>query len=65
MAREAHDRDAPDESPEDEGVELIAPHKLAKVMRDGSALRRYKRRWKVERTIARIQIFHHLRVRFE
>jgi len=53
----------------EEGVELIAPHREnrrpEKVTQDGRPLRRYKRRWKVERTIAWIQHFRRLCIRWE
>lgn len=52
-----------------EGVELIAPHrrnrKPENVTQDGRPLRRYKRRWMVERTIAWIQHFRRLCIRWE
>ena len=50
----AYDRDALDETLAYQGIELIAPHranrKPANITQDGRALRRYARRWKVERT---------------
>ena len=49
-------------------IELIAPHrsnrKKAKTQ-DGRKLRRYKKRWKVERTFAWIGNFRRLVVRYE
>jgi transposase len=50
------------------GVELIAPHKSNRVKpatQDGRALRRYKKRWKVERFFAWLQNFRRLVVRYE
>lgn len=52
-----------------DGVELIAPHRRSRrpenVTQDGRPLRRYKRRWTVERTIAWIQNFRRLCIRWE
>jgi transposase len=53
---------------EERGVELIAPHKTNRVKpatQDGRALRRYKKRWKVERFFAWLQNFRRLVVRYE
>ena len=53
---------------EERGVELIAPHKSNRVKpttQDGRALRRYKKRWKVERFFAWLQNFRRLVVRYE
>ena len=50
------------------GVELIAPHKKNRVKpttQDGRVLRRYKKRWKVERFFAWLQNFRRLVVRYE
>jgi transposase len=50
------------------GIELIAPHKENRKKlptQDGRKLRRYKRRWKVERTFAWIGQFKRLLVRWE
>jgi len=53
---------------EEEGVFLIAPHrdrrKRAKTQ-DGRELRRYCRRWKVERLFAWLQNFRRIVVRYE
>jgi len=52
-----------------QGIELIAPHRRNRrpenVTQDGRSLRRYKRRWTVERTIAWIQHFRRLCIRWE
>lgn len=48
----AYDSDKLDAQLEQQGIELIAPHRANRtrpVTQDGRALRRYKRRWKVER----------------
>jgi len=53
----------------DSGIELIAPHRLGWRKRprtqDGRVLRRYKRRWKVERLFAWLQNFRRILVRYE
>lgn len=50
----AYDSDPLDQELAAQGVEMIAPHraKRARKTQDGRALRRYKRRWKVERLFA-------------
>ena len=50
------------------GIELICPHRRGRkrpALQDGRKLRRYKRRWIVERTIAWLQNFRRLVVRWE
>jgi len=50
------------------GVEMISPHKNNRVKsltQDGRILRRYRRRWKVERLFAWLQNFRRLVVRYE
>lgn len=50
------------------GIDLICPHRKNRVkppMQDGRKLRRYKRRWKVERTFAWLGNFRRLVVRWE
>uniref|UniRef100_UPI0012F72101 transposase n=1 Tax=Deinococcus apachensis TaxID=309886 RepID=UPI0012F72101 len=49
------------------GVEMIAPNRKNRKQKtqDGRPLRRYKRRWKVERTIAWLQSFRRVRTRDE
>jgi transposase len=65
----AYDSDALDEALDGEGVELIAPHrrnrKPENVTQDGRPLRRYQRRWTVERTISWFQNFRRLCIRYE
>ena len=49
-------------------IELICPHRKNRVKpatQDGRALRRYQRRWKVERTISWLFNFRRLVVRYE
>lgn len=50
------------------GVELIAPHKKSRInpaSQDGRCLRRYRKRWKIERLFAWLQNFRRLVVRYE
>jgi transposase len=64
----AYDCDPLDEELAEVGVELIAPHKANRVRvqtQDGRKLRRYKRRWKVERLFAWLQNFRRILVRYE
>jgi transposase len=64
----AYDSDPLDEALLDEGIEMIAPHRKNRKNRktqDGRKLRRYKRRWKIERLFAWLQNFRRLVVRYE
>jgi len=65
----AYDSDALDEEPAQQDVELIAPHrsnrKPENVTQDGRPLRRYDRRWAVERTIGWLQNLRRLCIRWE
>ena len=65
----AYDSDALDDQLAGEGSDLIAPHRVNRkpenVTQDGRSLRRYKRRWKVERTIAWFQNYRRLCIRYE
>jgi transposase len=50
------------------GIDLICPHRRNRVKpptQDGRKLRRYRRRWKVERTFAWLGNFRRLVVRYE
>jgi len=50
------------------GIDLICPHRAKRVkpkLQDGRKLRRYRRRWKIERTIAWLGNFRRLLVRHE
>jgi len=50
------------------GIEMIAPHPCNRTKpktQDGRKLRRYERRWKVERFFAWLGNFHKLVVRYE
>ena len=64
----AYDSDKLDGELQDEGIELIAPHRRNRIKpptQDGRALRRYRKRWKVERLFAWLQNFRRLVVRYE
>jgi transposase len=64
----AYDSDALDSRLlEERGVELISPHRSNRrsVTQDGRSLRRYRRRWKVERLFAWLHNFRRLVVRYE
>lgn len=65
----AYDSDSLDQMLADKGVEMIAPHranrKLENITQDGRPLRRYKRRWTVERTISWLQNFRRICIRWE
>jgi transposase len=64
----AYDSDPLDQAlQENWGVELIAPHRRDRrhATQDGRALRRYRRRWKVERLFAWLHNFRRLVVRYE
>ena len=65
----AYDSDNLDETLlEERGVEMIAPHRKGRKKprtQDGRKLRRYRRRWKVERLFAWLQNFRRLVVRYE
>jgi transposase len=50
------------------GIELVSPHRTNRrrhATQDGRPLRRYKRRWKVERTFAWLSNFRRLTNRWE
>lgn len=49
------------------GVELIAPHRKNRKTKtqDGRKLKRYKRRWKIERLFAWLQNYRRLVTRYE
>ena len=65
----AYDSDGLDERLLNErDIEMIAPHRenrRRQSTQDGRKLRRYKRRWKVERLFAWLQNFRRLVVRYE
>jgi len=64
----AYDSDALDQQLYELGISLIAPHRTNRIKaatQDGRVLRRYRRRWKVERLNAWLQNFRRLITRFE
>ena len=55
---------------EERGIELIAPHRMNRHRKkepsqDGRPLRRYKRRWKIERLFAWLHNFRRIVVRWD
>ena len=64
----AYDSDPLDERLQQQGIQLIAPHKSNRkkpATQDGRPLRRYKRRWKVERLFAWLQNFRRIQGRHD
>ena len=64
----AYDSDALDQTlAEEYGVEMISPNRAnrKKKTQDGRPLRRYRRRWKVERLFAWMQNYRRLVTRWE
>ena len=63
----AYDSDQLDDAMACQGTDLIAPHRSNRRVptQDGRRLRRYRRRWTVERTIAWFQHYRRLCIRWE
>jgi transposase len=64
----AYDSDPLDERLKGQGIEMIAPHKSNRKKsktQDGRRLRRYRRRWKIERLFAWLQNFRRILVRHD
>jgi transposase len=64
----AYDSDPLDQELKEQGIQMIAPHRRNRKKprtQDGRQLRRYKRRWKVERLFAWLHNFRRLIVRQE
>jgi transposase len=64
----AYDSDPLDEKLQADGIRLIAPHRGNRKRpktQDGRELRRYCRRWKIERLFAWFQNYRRLVVRYE
>ena len=64
----AYDSDPLDGELAEAGIEMIAPHKSNRkkaATQDGRPLRRYKRRWKIERLFAWLQNFRRIAMRFD
>ncbi len=63
-----YDSDPLRERLKNKGIEMICPHRRNRKKpktQDGRTLRRYKRRWKVERTFAWLGNYRRLLVRWE
>ena len=64
----AYDSDPLDQQLAEQGIDMIAPHRRNRRRprtQDGRKLRRYRRRWKVERLFAWLQNYRRLVVRYE
>lgn len=64
----AYDSDPLDEALLEQDIEMVAPHRKNRKKRktqDGRKLRRYKRRWNIERLFGWLQNFRRLVVRYE
>jgi transposase len=64
----AYDSDRLDVEMKQQGIEVIAPHRHNRrraPTQDGRALRRYVRRWKIERLWAWLQNYRRIVVRYE
>lgn len=64
----AADSDPLRERLEERNIELICPHRrgrVSKATQDGGPLRKYRRRWIIERTIGWLQNFRRLVTRYE
>ena len=68
IADRAYDSDPLRETLAERGVDLSAPHRKNRTKaptNDGRKLRRYKRRWKIERTFAWLHSYRRTVTRFE
>ena len=62
----AYDSDPLDKRMQERGVEMIAPNRRKRTKtQDGRPLRRYKRRWKIERLFAWLKNFRRIASRWE
>ena len=64
----AYDSDPLDKRLQEQGIQMIAPHKTNRkkpATQDGRSLRRYKKRWKIERLFAWLQNFRRIQVRHD
>lgn len=62
----AYDSDRLDDRLRERGIEMIAPNREnRKKTQDGRSLRRYRRRWQVERLFAWLYNFRRLGIRYE
>jgi len=68
IADRAYDSDPLRQTLAEQGIDLIAPHRKNRKKaptNDGRKLRRYRRRWKIERTFAWLHSFQRTVTRFE
>ena len=68
IADKGYDSDALRNRPARRGIELIAPYRSNKkhwLRYDGRRMRRYRRRWEVERTVARLRNYRRSVVRWD
>jgi len=68
IADRAYDSDPLRRALASRGIELISPHRINRIRpktQDGRKLRRYRRRWIIERTMAWYGSFRRLIVRYE
>lgn len=66
IADKAYDSDRLDATLAAQHIEMIAPHRANRsVTQDGRPLRRYRRRWTVERSFSWLQNFRRLCIRWE
>jgi transposase len=68
IADRAYDSEAFRESLTERGIEQVTPHRSNRTRpqrQDGRALRRYRKRWKIERSIAWLGNFRRLVVRWD
>ena len=62
----AYDSDSLDEKMRERGIEMIAPNRRNRSKtQDGRSLRRYGRRWRIERLFAWLFNFRRLGIRYE
>jgi transposase len=62
----AYDSDRLDDRLRERGIEMIAPNREnRKKTQDGRSLRRYRRRWQIERLFAWLYNFRRLGIRYE
>jgi transposase len=67
LGDKAYDSDKLDAELAERGIEMICPNKINRIKhtQDGRPLRRYKRRWKVERAFAWLNQFRRTVTRWE
>jgi len=66
VADKAYDSDRLDDQLQEQGTELIAPNRARRRQtQDGRPLRRYRRRWKIERFFAWLQSFRKVTTRWD